>query len=707
MPSRSFARVAIPPRASGREAFAGVGWGAGRTAAAGRAAVVPAARRSSSSSAAPPAESGTPPPSRLNLGGFVGGGFSVEDFPPERIRNFSIVAHIDHGKSTLADRLLEMTGALPEGNAQYLDRLPVERRRGITVKAQSASLVAEVEGVPYLFNFVDTPGHVDFSYEVSRALAACQGAVLLVDAAQGVQAQTVACFYAAWEADLEIVPVLNKIDMPGAEPERVAKELEEAFELPAEDALAVSAKTGQNVNKLLPLLVKRLPPPSGKVDAPARVLLFDAQHDPFRGVVCHVCVVDGSVREGEALVSAATGERLEISELGVLVPEPHRTGELRTGQVGYALAGIKDVRAARVGDTWHPPPRGSVEPLPGFRPAASAVFAGIYPLSGDAFTALDAAISRLALNDASVSVRRETSAALGTGFRVGFLGLLHLDVFTQRLEEEHGASVLVTPPTVPCSIEVLGPKRERRNERRPKAAVGAIGDDLVPESLCPDPDANVIEVQNPAQFPTDVRVLRVWEPTVRATIVVPSEYVGSVIQLCASRRGEQLDHATLGSSGRDVLTYRLPLAELGGDFYDSLKSGTSGYASFDYEAAAPRAADLVRLDMMLNGEPIDALARIVHRDSAQTLGRKLCAKLKEGLDRQQFDIAIQAAVGGRVVARETVKAYRKNVLAKCYGGDITRKRKLLEKQKEGKKRMRRLGSVDVPSEVFHSLMRVS
>ncbi|KAL4425285.1 hypothetical protein ABPG75_009301 [Micractinium tetrahymenae] len=605
--------------------------------------------------------------------GFVRGGYTVAHFPPARIRNFSIIAHVDHGKSTLADRLLEATGAIAAGGqAQYLDKLQVERERGITVKAQTVSLVyRHSDGADYLLNLIDTPGHVDFSYEVSRSLAACQGALLLVDASQGVQAQTVANFFLAFEQDLAIVPVLNKCDMHSAEPGRVAQQLKDAFDIEPPECLRVSAKTGLGLCAVLPAVVERIPPPVGSPDGDLRMLLFDAYHDEYRGVVCLVEVLDGRVQKGDRITAASSGTNYEVGEVGLLAPEPYPTGELLTGQVGYMLVGMKDTRSARVGDTWHHY-RKPVPPLPGFKPAKSMVFAGIFPLSAAGFEQLQAAMERLTLNDASVTVRRENSNALGAGFRCGFLGLLHMDVFRQRLEQEHGASVIVTAPTVPCRVVLPG------GEER--------------------------ELQNPAEFPTSTKIAAVWEPTVAATIVTPNDYVGSIMQLCQDRRGDMQEHAVLGA-GRTLLKYHLPLAELGGDFYDELKSVSSGYASFDYEEAEYRVADLQRLDILINGEAVDALARIVHRDKAQAVGRRLCTKLRDLMDRQQFEVALQAQAGGRIVARETLKAFRKNVLAKCYGGDVSRKRKLLEKQKEGKKRMRRLGSVDVPQEVFHELMK--
>lgn len=572
---------------------------------------------------------------------------------------------------------MEFTGAIGPGARQYLDKLQVERDRGITVKAQTASLVYKhpETGVAYLLNLVDTPGHVDFSYEVSRSLAACQGAVLLVDAVQGIQAQTVANFFMAFEQNLSIVPVLNKIDLPAADPNRVAAQLQDAFDLDAEDCVMVSAKTGIGLDRLLRAVVDRIPPPpmSAQGSLPLRMLLFDAFHDEFRGVICLVNITDGVLRKGDRISSCSNKHEVwDVLEVGIMAPEPVSTGELRMGQVGYVITGMKNARTAKIGDTWYHHGK-KVEALPGFKEPKSAVFAGIYPVNAGEFEQLSAAMQRLTLNDASVIVQREHSTALGAGFRCGFLGLLHMDVFRQRLEQEHGASVIVTAPTVPVTIELAS--------------------------------GSTIQITSPSEYPQSVRISKVWEATVHATIVAPTDIVGGIMNLAQERRGDLIDHSVLSGSNRAVLRYVLPLQELGGDFYDELKSISSGYASFDYEDGEPRPADLVRLDVLVNGEIVDALARIVHRSKAASAGRGLCAKLKLLMDRQQFDIALQAAAGGRVVARETIKAYRKNVLAKCYGGDVSRKRKLLEKQKEGKKRMRRIGNVDLPAEALHEVMR--
>ncbi|THG05108.1 translation factor GUF1 homolog, mitochondrial isoform X1 [Camellia sinensis] len=612
----------------------------------------------------------------------------LTQYPPERIRNFSIIAHVDHGKSTLADRLLELTGTIKRGHGQpqYLDKLQVERERGITVKAQTATMfhmhkfrgadvIDSQESGNFLLNLIDTPGHVDFSYEVSRSLAACQGALLVVDAAQGVQAQTVANFYLAFESNLTIIPVINKIDQPTADPDRVKAQLKSMFDLDPSDCLLTSAKTGQGLEQVLPTVIERIPPPPGNCNSSLRMLLLDSYYDEYKGVICHVAVVDGTLRKGDKISSAGTGQAYEVSDVGFMHPELTPTGILLTGQVGYIVSGMRSTKEARVGDTLYHS-RSIVEPLPGFKPAKHMVFSGLYPADGSDFDALNHAIERLTCNDASVSVTKESSTALGLGFRCGFLGLLHMDVFHQRLEQEYGAHVISTVPTVPYIFEYS--------------------------------DGSKVQVQNPAALLSNPkkRVTATWEPTVIATIIIPSEYVGPVITLCAERRGEQLEHTFIDSQ-RAFMKYRLPLREIVVDFYNELKSITSGYASFDYEDAEYQASDLVKLDLLLNGQPVDAMATIVHNLKAQRVGRELVEKLKKFIDRQMFEITIQAAIGSKIVARETISAMRKNVLAKCYGGDVTRKRKLLEKQKEGKKRMKRVGSVDIPQEAFHELLKVS
>ncbi|EFJ51989.1 hypothetical protein VOLCADRAFT_72951 [Volvox carteri f. nagariensis] len=606
--------------------------------------------------------------------GFVAGGHDVASFTPDRIRNFSIIAHVDHGKSTIADRLMEMTGALgarTTHNAQYLDKLQVERERGITVKAQTVSLVYEHKGLPYLLNLIDTPGHVDFSYEVSRSLAACQGALLVVDAGQGIQAQTVANFFLAFEQGMDLIPVVNKIDLPAADPRGCAEQMATAFDLDPGGVLFTSAKTGQGMEEVLPAVIERIRAPGGDPSAPLRMLLFDAFHDEYRGVVMLVEVVDGRVEVGMRVAMASTGTAYEVQEVGLQAPERHPTGRLHTGQVGYLLCGIKDLKAARVGDTLYasPPAR-----LPGFRPAKAMVFAGLFPLGGDGqeFESLATAMDKLLLNDASVVVKRENSEALGPGFRCGFLGMLHMEIFTQRLQQEYGASVVTTTPMVPYVLEM--------------------------------PDGSSRTLESASEYPVDTRVARILEPTVTATIICPDGCVGRLMELCAGRRGEQLEHSSLGG-GRSMLRYRLPLAELAGDFYSLVKSRSQGYASFDYEEGPYRPADLVRLDILAHGKPVDALARMVARDDAPHIGRALLVKMKDLLDRQQFEVVLQAAANGKIIARETLKALRKNVTAKCYGGDVTRKRKLLDRQKEGKRRMKRLGSIDVPQELFPELMK--
>ncbi|KQK19907.2 hypothetical protein BRADI_1g51240v3 [Brachypodium distachyon] len=584
-------------------------------------------------------------------------------YPPERIRNFSIIAHVDHGKSTLADRLLELTGTIQKGHGQpqYLDKLQVERERGITVKAQTATMfyrntveTSESHGTDspsYLLNLIDTPGHVDFSYEVSRSLAACQGALLVVDAAQGVQAQTIANFYLAFESNLSIIPVINKIDQPTADPDNVKAQLKRLFDIDPSEALLTSAKTGQGLSQVLPAVIDRIPCPPGSCDLPVRMLLLDSYYDEYKGVICHVAVVDGAMRKGDKISSAATGRTYEVFDVGIMHPELTPTGVLYTGQVGYVITGMRSTKEARIGDTLHQA-KSIVEPLPGFKPVRHMVFSGVYPADGSDFDALSHAIEKLTCNDASVSVTKETSTALGMGFRCGFLGLLHMDVFHQRLEQEYGAQVISTIPTVPYIFEYG--------------------------------DESKVQVENPAALASNTakRVTACWEPTVIATILIPSDQ-------------------------RALLKYRIPLREIIVDFYNELKSITSGYATFDYEDSEYQKSDLVKMDILLNGQPVDAMATIIHNQKAQKVGRELVDKLKKFIERQMFEITIQAAIGSKIIARETLSAMRKNVLAKCYGGDITRKKKLLEKQKEGKKRMKRVGSVDIPQEAFHELLKVS
>ena len=600
--------------------------------------------------------------------------FDLKNFKPENIRNFSIIAHIDHGKSTLADRLLEVTGTIVSGhvkNAQMLDKLQVERERGITVKAQTASLFYEYKGQIYLLNLIDTPGHVDFSYEVSRSLYACQGAVLLVDAVQGVQAQTMANFFLAFEQNLEIIPAINKIDMANADPDRIAGEMLKAFDIHKQDLLHISAKTGLNVENVLQAVIERVKPPVGDENRPFKALLFDSWFDEYRGVICLIEVIDGTITKGDKIISAHTGHDYEVLDIGLMYPEPLQTGALYTGQVGFLIAGMKTVKEARVGDTICHLGK-EVEPLPGFKPAKSMVFAGIYPVDTSEFEFIRDAIEKLTLNDPSVHVEKESSIALGLGFRCGFLGLLHMDVFKQRLEQEYNASIITTSPTVLYKVLLTN------------------GEEMM--------------IENPADFPEQVRIEEVYEPIVTATIITPKIYLGNLIKLCEDRRGEQLEMTFLDED-RLVLRYKLPLNEIITDFYDKLKSVSAGYASFDYELAGYIASDLVKMNILLNGKPVDALSLIVHEDKAYQIGRRLTKKLREVIHRQMFEVAIQAAIGAKIIARESVSAMRKDVTAKCYGGDISRKRKLLEKQKEGKKKMKQVGNVELPQEAFLTVLK--
>lgn len=598
---------------------------------------------------------------------------SLQQFTPDRIRNFSIIAHIDHGKSTIADQLLRLTGTISARvkDAQVLDTLKVERERGITVKAQTASLFYEYKGETYLLNLIDTPGHVDFSYEVSRSLYACQGALLVVDAAQGIQAQTLANFYLAFDQDLTIVPVINKIDLPNADPERISAQMEKAFDVKPSEIIYTSAKTGIGIEHLLPAIIDRVPAPKGNAHKPLKALLFDSWFDDYRGVICLVEIIDGSLKKGDKISSVHSGESYEVLDVGLMRPTPLAVEALYTGQVGYVITGMKTVQEARIGDTFyhtkHP-----VDPLPGFKPAKPMVFAGVYPIDASDYQELRDAIEKLTLNDASVTVEKESSAALGFGFRCGFLGLLHMDVFKQRLEQEYNMSIIATAPTVPYKIILT--------------------------------NKTVVIVDNPSKFPDRAHVEEVQEPTILATIITPKEYLGSLLSLCEERRGEQKDLSYLDET-RIILKYQLPLTEIVTDFYDKLKSLSAGYASFDYEEAGYMASDLVKMDILLNGKPVDALSVIVHKDNAYRIGKQLTEKLKTVIHRQMFEIAIQAAIGSKVIARETISALRKNVTAKCYGGDITRKRKLLEKQKEGKKKMKRIGDVELPQEAFLTILK--
>ena len=591
----------------------------------------------------------------------------------QRIRNFSIIAHVDHGKSTLSDRLIQTCGGLEarEMQAQVLDSMDLERERGITIKAQSVTLFYRAaDGLDYQLNFIDTPGHVDFSYEVSRSLAACEGALLVVDAAQGVEAQSVANCYTALEQGLEVLPVINKIDLPSADPERVIREIEEIIGLEATHAVRVSAKTGENVPALLEQLVERIPPPKGDPDAPLQALIVDSWFDNYMGVVSLVRVVNGALKKNDRIRVMSTGRAWQVDRIGRFTPKRVEAAGLATGEVGWLTAGIKDIDGAPVGDTITNEVRGSPVPLPGFKSVKPRVFAGLFPVQSDQYEAFRDALQKLKLNDSALHYEPEVSTALGFGFRCGFLGLLHMDIVQERLEREYGLALVTSAPTV--VYEVLRS------------------------------DGEVLQVDNPARLPPDYRELR--EPIITANILVPPEHVGGVLKLCQEKRGVQKRMLQLGT--QMSLQYELPLAEVVLDFFDRLKSVSRGYASFDYDFSHFQAAPLVRLDVLINGDRVDALSTIVHRDSAYQRGRELVDKMQELIPRQMFEVAIQAAIGGQVIARATVKALRKNVLAKCYGGDVTRKRKLLEKQKEGKKRMKQLGTVEIPQEAFLAVLRV-
>ena len=587
---------------------------------------------------------------------------------PARLRNFCIIAHIDHGKSTLADRMLQITGVVDARamRAQYLDRMDIERERGITIKSQAVRMPWEVDGTVHALNMIDTPGHVDFTYEVSRSLAACEGAVLLVDAAQGIEAQTLANLYLAMENELAIVPVLNKIDLPAAQPERYAEELASLVGVEPDDVLRVSGKTGVGVPELLDRIVGAVPAPVGDPDAPTRAMIFDSVYDTYRGVVTYVRVVDGRLRPREKIVMMSTRATHELLEIGVSSPEPAPSEGLGVGEVGYLITGVKDVRQSRVGDTVTSAARPSTVTAGQYEDPKPMVFSGLFPIDGSDYPLLRDALDRLKLNDAALTYEPETSVALGFGYRCGFLGLLHLEITRDRLEREFGLDLIATAPSVVYEVTL--------------------------------DDGREVTVTNPSEYPAG-KVGEVREPVVKATVLTPSEFIGTVMELCQQRRGELLGMDYL-SPERVEMRYTLPMAEIVFDFFDHLKSRTRGYASFDYDLVGDQAADLVKVDILLQGEQVDAFSAIVHRDKAYAYGLMMAGKLKDLIPRQQFEVPVQAAIGARVIARETVRAIRKDVLAKCYGGDITRKRKLLEKQKEGKKRMKMVGRVEVPQEAF-------
>ena len=592
------------------------------------------------------------------------------------IRNFSIIAHIDHGKSTLADRLIESTGTLTEREmeAQVLDNMELERERGITIKAQTVRLhYRGKDGEVYELNLIDTPGHVDFTYEVSRSLAACEGALLVVDAAQGVEAQTLANVYMALEHDLEIIPVINKIDLPSADPERVKEEIEEAIGLDASEAILTSAKTGVGIEEILDAIVERIPPPKGEDDAPLRALIFDSYFDSYKGAIAHVRLMEGHIKKGMELKMMATGKIFEVTDVGCFRPAPAELGELTAGEVGFVAGSLKNVRDVLVGDTVTSAKNPAPEPLPGYRGVTPMVYCGLYPVDSADYDNLKDALEKLQLNDAALIFEPETSIALGFGYRCGFLGLLHMDVIQERLEREYGMKLITTAPSVIYHVHKT--------------------------------NGTMLKVDNPSKLPPPTEIDFIEEPFVKATVIVPKDYVGPVMEVSQEKRGtfESMDYL---DTNRVMIIYHIPLSEIIYDYFDRLKSTTRGYASLDYELADYRQSRLVKLDILLNGDPVDALSTIVHADRAATRGRQLAQKLKEIIPQQMFEIPIQAAVGNKIIARENVRAMRKDVLAKCYGGDISRKRKLLEKQKEGKKRMKAVGSVEVPQEAFMAILKI-
>jgi GTP-binding protein LepA len=594
----------------------------------------------------------------------------------QHIRNFSIIAHIDHGKSTLADRILELTHTVDPRSmrAQLLDSMDLERERGITIKAQAVRVFHTTkEGETYQLHLIDTPGHVDFTYEVSRSLAACEGALLLVDASQGVEAQTVANTYLAIDSGLELIPAMNKVDLPGAEPERVGEEIADLIGEDPNEVRRISAKTGEGVQELLDEIVARVPPPSGDPDAPARALIFDSEYDQYRGVIAYIRVVDGEFSKGEAIRAMAAGTEADIDDIGFFTPAQMPADGLKAGEVGYLITGVKDVTRLRVGDTLTTKARPATEPLPGYRDVKPMVFCGLFPMNNDDYPELRDALEKLSLNDAALSWEPETSDALGFGFRCGFLGLLHMDIVRERLEREYDLELMATMPSVEFEVTLT--------------------------------DGSTLPVHNPTDMPDPARIAEVREPYIRASILAPKEYIGQIMELCQERRGTHAGMHYL-SSERVQLTYDLPLAEIVLDFFDQLKTRTRGYASLDYEPIGLRPSNLVKLDVLLGGDPVDALSMVVHRDKAYDQGRELTERLRKRIPRQQYDVPIQAAVGAKIIARETVKAYRKDVTAKCYGGDISRKRKLLEKQKEGKRRMKQVGRIEVPQEAFLAVLEL-
>ena len=600
----------------------------------------------------------------------------MQSLRQKNIRNFCIVAHIDHGKSTLADRLLERTGTLTsrEMNEQVLDNMDLERERGITIKAQAARMVYKrPNGEEYVLNLIDTPGHVDFNYEVSRSLNACEGAILVVDASQGIQAQTLANCYLALDHNLEIIPVINKVDLPSARPEEVIKEIEDIIGIVSYDAPLISAKTGLNIDDVLEAIVEKIPAPTGDEEAPLKALIFDSNYDSYKGVICHIRVIDGVIKPGTKIKLMVSGKIYDVVETGVYTPQLISTKELRAGDVGYFTASIKNVRDARVGDTVTEADRPATEALEGYMPAIPMVFSGIYPVDGAKYNELKEALEKLQINDAALSFEPETSLALGFGFRCGFLGLLHMEVIQERVEREYNIDIITTAPSVIYKVTRT--------------------------------DGTRIDITNPTNLPPSTEIEFMEEPVVKASIIVPNEFVGPVMELCQNRRGSFIDMQYIETT-RVVLNYDIPLNEIIYDFFDALKSRSKGYASFDYELKGYIKTQLVKLDILLNGDVVDALSMIVPEERAYNKGRGIAEKLKEIIPRQQFEIPIQASVGAKIIARETVKALRKDVLAKCYGGDITRKKKLLEKQKVGKKRMRQVGTVEVPQEAFMSILKV-